>query len=80
MDRSYSHFGQRAVAKFNLSDPAAAIGSQLSNTCGKACLLCSEGHLTQGIEQLRTAVKLAPASREAAANLEHAFQLARQPR
>jgi tetratricopeptide (TPR) repeat protein len=42
-------------------------------------LLCSEGHLTQGIEQLRTAVKLAPASREAAANLEHALQLARQP-
>jgi tetratricopeptide (TPR) repeat protein len=42
-------------------------------------LLCSGGHLTQGIEQLRTAVKLAPASREAAANLEHALQLARQP-
>jgi Flp pilus assembly protein TadD/4-amino-4-deoxy-L-arabinose transferase-like glycosyltransferase len=42
-------------------------------------LLCSDGHLTEGIEQLRTAVKLAPASREAAANLEHALQLARQP-
>ena len=42
-------------------------------------LLSSEGHLTQGIEQLRTAVKLAPASREAAANLERALQLARQP-
>lgn len=43
-------------------------------------LLCSEGHLMQGIEQLRTAVKLAPASHEAAANLEHALELARQPR
>jgi Flp pilus assembly protein TadD len=43
-------------------------------------LLCSEGHLTEGIEQLRTAVKLDPHSREAAANLEHALQLARQPR
>ena len=41
-------------------------------------LLCSLGHLTEGIEQLRTAVKVDPTSREAAANLEHALQLARQ--
>jgi Flp pilus assembly protein TadD/4-amino-4-deoxy-L-arabinose transferase-like glycosyltransferase len=42
-------------------------------------LLCSEGHLTEGIEQLRIAVKVDPSSREAAANLEHALRLARQP-
>lgn len=53
-------------------------GWQAYNDLG--ALLCAEGHLTQGIEQLRTAVKLAPSSREAAANLEHALQLARQPR
>ena len=43
-------------------------------------LLCSEGHLAEGIEQLKIAVKLDPASREAAANLQHALELARQPR
>lgn len=43
-------------------------------------LLCSEGRLGEGIEHLRAAVRLDPDSGEAAANLEHALQLARGSR
>ncbi len=42
-------------------------------------LLCSQGMYVEGVSQLETAVRLDPSSGEAAANLERARQLAREP-
>ena len=71
--------GQTKPAMDHLRETIRLQPSRLAGYNDLGILLCSEGHLAEGIEQLKIAVKLDPASREAAANLQHALELARQP-
>ena len=80
LGRALADLGQLEPAIDHLREAVRLDPARAAAYNNLGILLCSRGELDQGIAQFKAALRLDPAYREAAANLQHARDLARSGR